>query len=200
MKKIIKIYFVLLSMVITFSLSACSNTAANDIPLDSIETLNTKTSQETLETAMTALIEADAKTFNSCVIYPEVKKGIILYKDNVYFGDNLDGESKEYIEYVFKYLSYEIEDIHGDENSAVIKTKISNRDLSRIDSEMLNYIDADDPYIEAIKNAEDNRKIYDVEISFQREGKTWKINIDDDFTKAISGGLWGKKLEIDLFK
>lgn len=190
MKKTIVFSLVLFSIVISIFLSACSNDVENNVDSVSDEILKILTPQETLETALAALKEADTKTFNSYVIYPEFRKGPIVYTDNILFGDNVDEEDKKYIQYVTKYMSYEIEDIQEDENMAIIQAKISNRDLNKIKFDMLNYSDADNPYIEAVKNAEDKQITSDIKISLQKDGENWKINVDDDFTKAISGGLW----------
>jgi len=180
-----------LFMVMAVVLSACSIGRienSSSIVEGNSEEIHLLSSKETLETVLTALKEADSTTFNRYVIYPEERKGIVLYKDNILFGDNLDGESKEYVQAVIEYMTFEIDSILEDGNNAIIECNISNRDLSNVD--LIKYSDADNPLIEAIKNTKNNQISFNVSISLQKDEEIWKVVVDDSLRLAISGGHW----------
>lgn len=124
----------LVSVIFIILLSSC-----NDLPSTGAKVTDTSgfIPKQIVKMAFDALKEADSNTFNQLVEYVEYSDGIVLYKDNKMFGNNLDNESKEYIESVFASLTYEIGDVEENGDTATVQIKIINRDLSNIYEDML---------------------------------------------------------------
>jgi len=158
--------------------------------------LSNITPEQIVKMAFNALKEADSNTFNQLVEYEEYYNGIVLYKGNKMFGNNLGNESKEYMESVFSNLTYKIGDVTEDGDTAAVQIKISNRDFSKINEDMLNYDDSDYQLIQAIQNADNEMITIDIELLLKRTDGIWKIQIDESFQRAVSGGLFTPASEI----
>lgn len=178
MKRILMICVILL-----IALSAgCANADKSSPEVQDNTYLSDLSPEEILETAFDALKKSDGKTFNACVEYPDEEH------DNVYFGNDLSDDDG-YIEALFEEMSYEVLQVKEQkENSTIISCKISNKDLNNLDYDT--YSDEDNPMVSAIKHADTNIVSNTVDINMERKDEQWKIIIDDNFTKAISGGHW----------
>lgn len=182
---------ILLLVVMMISMSGCvtyGNKGANDLTesekQEAIKVIEeTKEPNEILEIAIISLKDGDGKTFNSCVTYPDVKM------KNVYFGDDFSGDDG-YIEALFENLSYEIIKTETQDNNALISCNINNKDFSSTVTDIINYSDADNPLVAAIKNCDSNIVSQKVDIKLEKIDNQWKIMIDNAFTNAISGGHW----------
>lgn len=175
MKKIILYLIVLLfGMTIT----GCGN--ISDAPTNGKD-LSTLTPQEVLDTAFLALKNADAATFNACVVYPDEKH------NNVYFGDGMEDDDG-YMTALFGSLSYEIETTDEQKDTTMITCQIKNKDFRNLDMER--YVDAENPMVSAIKNSNADILTQKIDIKLEKVDNQWQIMIDDNFTNAISGGHW----------
>ena len=136
---------------------------------------------EAFETAFTALKEADGRMFNKYAIYTGT---------NSWFGSDLDGEGKEYIQAVVEKMTYVIDDSRTENGNVIINVTISNKDLHKVYTDMFNYLDAENPLITAIKNTANNQVTNSVEVIMKQDKGTWKIVIDKKLSEAVSGGCW----------
>ncbi len=173
----------MICVILLIALSAgCANADKSSPEVQDNTYLSDLSPEEILETAFDALKKPDGKTFNACVEYPDEEH------DNVYFGNDLSDDDG-YIEALFEEMSYEVLQVKEQkENSTIISCKISNKDLNNLDYDT--YSDEGNPMVSAIKHADTNIVSNTVDINMERKDEQWKIIIDDNFTKAISGGHW----------
>jgi hypothetical protein len=188
-----KIISMILCISALLSLLACDKNvfAQNDgfTTVLGVETPKTNyTPLETVEAALRYLKEADTNSFNQYIYYPIDTDRTVVYAYNIMFGNNLDGESKEYIESIVDELTYEIGNIQEGEDNAVVSVNVTNRDLSDIN--MFAYVDEDNPLIAAIKNADNGYVTSNIEINLSNKDGIWKLLVDSEFQKAISGNYW----------
>lgn len=169
------------------SLAACGN--SSDVSNETINLSSTTSPKQTIAIAFESLKNANSKEFNQLIQYNERQDGVFACKDNKLFGNNLNGEGKKFIESVFAKLSYEIGEVNENEDSATAQIKIINRDLSNVDKDILRYKDADNPLIEAIKNANSKMVTTDLKITLNKTSGIWKIEMDRSLMNALCGGL-----------
>lgn len=74
-------------------------------------------------------------------------------------------------------------------NVTTAQVKITNRDLSNVDKDILRYTDSDNPLIEAIKNSDNKMITTNLKITLNKMDGIWKIQMDDALTDALCGGL-----------
>lgn len=149
---------------------------------------------DAVEATFNALTSLNTREFNEYIKYVDTIRNGIVFKDNVIFGDNLDGESKDYIESIVSKLSYKI--IHSEEkkNTATIKVQITNRDLSdinrRLEQETFkeDHGDENNLLISLIRSTDKTKK-YDVTLLLEKSDKGWKIKMTKEFAKAICGDM-----------
>ncbi|MGL5255367.1 MAG: hypothetical protein ACRC9L_10335 [Brevinema sp.] len=177
-----KSVFIVFAFILAILVAGC-NTQSNMSNNQKAQELLTKEPNEILEIAIISLKDGDGKTFNSCVIYPDTKR------KNVYFGDDLSDDDG-YIEALFENLSYEIIKTETQDNNALISCNINNKDFASTVTDIINYLDVDNPLVAAIKNCDSNIVSQKVDIKLEKIDNQWKIMIDNAFTNAISGGHW----------
>ncbi|AKN33401.1 membrane protein [Clostridium carboxidivorans P7] len=188
MKKIFSL--LVLVFVFTISLSACGNLSDEG---NKTTRLSSKTSpKQTIQIAFEALKNGDFKKFNQFIQYKERREGVLIYKDNKLFGNNLNGKGKELIESVFSNFSYDIGEVNENGNVTTVQVKITNRDLSNVDNDIVRYADADNPLIEAIKNSDNKMITTNLKITLNKIDGIWKIQMDEALTDALCGGLLPK--------
>ncbi|WP_164968333.1 hypothetical protein [Clostridium tetani] len=149
---------------------------------------------DAVEATFNALTSLNTREFNEYIKYVDTVRNGIMFKDNVLFGDNLDWESKDYIESIISKLSYKI--IHSEEkkNTATIKVQITNRDLSdinrRLEQETFkeDYENENNLLISLIRSTDKTKK-YDVTLLLEKSDKGWKIKMTKEFAKAICGDM-----------
>ncbi|RXM57938.1 hypothetical protein [Clostridium tetani] len=149
---------------------------------------------DAVEATFNALTSLNTREFNEYIKYVDTVRNGIMFKDNVIFGDNLDWESKDYIESIVSKLSYKI--IHSEEkkNTATIKVQITNRDLSdinrRLEQETFkeDHGDENNLLISLIRSTDKTKK-YDVTLLLEKSDEGWKIKMTKEFAKAICGDM-----------
>lgn len=179
MKKTLLLLIVLIPIMIVTGCSNISNTPTTQKDLSSF------TPQDILDTAFSALKNADGTTFNDCVVYPDEKH------NNVYFGDDMEDDDG-YISALFGNLSYEIITTDEQQDTTVITCQIKNKDFSSLNIEQ--YSDYENPMVSAIENSNSDILSQDIDIELKKINNQWQIMIDDNFTNAISGGHWNNTL------
>lgn len=182
-----KFFLLLITFVFIMSLCACGN--SSDVSNETINLSSTTSPKQTIEIAFEALKNANSTEFNQFIQYNERQDGIFIYKDNKLFGNNLNGKGKKFIESVFANLSYEIGEVNENEDSATVQMKITNQDLSNVYKDILRYKDADNPLIEAVKNANSKIVTTDLQIKLNKTSGIWKIEMDGPLMNALCGGL-----------
>ncbi|WPC42186.1 hypothetical protein [Clostridium sp. JS66] len=188
MKKIFS--FLVLVFVFTISLSACGNLSDEG---NRTTDLSSKISpKQTIQIAFEALKNGDSKKFNQFIEYKERREGVLIYKDNKLFGNNLDGKGKELIESIFSNFSYDIGEVKENGNVTTAQVKITNRDLSNVEKDMLRYTNPGNPLIEAIKNSDNKMITTNLKITLNKIDGIWKIPMDEALTDALCGGLLAK--------
>lgn len=155
-----------------------------------VSTLNQVMSpEETVFTAFEALKNENFKEFNKLVDYKTERHGAFVFKDNKLFGDNLDSDDKEFLDNLFLNFSYKVKSSKTTKDTATVQVQITNRDFSNALKNIIYYAHTNKPLIEAIKNTDSNVTTSDLEILLKRTNGMWKIQMNTDLTKAISGGL-----------
>lgn len=187
MKK--RCFLLLITFVFIISLSACGN--SSDVSNKTSNLLSITTPKQTIKIAFESLKNANSKQFNQLVQYDERRNGaFFIYKDNKFFGNNLNRKDKKFMEGIFANLSYKIGEVNENKDSATVQVKIINRDLSSIYKDILRYKDVGDPLIEAIKNTNSKKIVTtDLKIALNKANGSWKIKMDAPLMNALSGGL-----------
>lgn len=200
MVKQIKSLLMLLMIVIATFFVACSGQKEvnnkKEITQDTSIVHSTKNTSPkgTVEAAFDALTSLDTREFNEYIKYEDTVRNGIMFKNNVLFGDNIDGESKDYMEIIVSKLSYKILHSEEKENTATVKVQITNLDLSdidkRIEEEALkeNSKNEDNLFTSLIRST-DKMKKYDVTLSLEKSDEGWKINMTKEFARAIYGDM-----------
>ncbi|WP_027622945.1 hypothetical protein [Clostridium lundense] len=200
MVKQIKSLLILLMIVIATFFVACSGQKQvnnkKEITQDTSIVHSTKNTSPkgTVEAAFDALTSLNTREFNEYIKYKDTVKNGIMFKNNVLFGDNIHGESKDYMEIIVSKLSYKILHSEEKENTATVKVQITNLDLSdidkRIEEEALkeNSKNEDNLFTSLIRST-DKMKKYDVTLSLEKSDERWKINMTKEFARAIYGDM-----------
>ncbi len=183
MKRVLKF---LLFLVMMFSLTSC----------------NTSTPEKSLENYITSLKELDYVTANTYL-----KNG----EEND-ITETFSGE-EEIAKLLFKNLSYKVisSTINEDKTEAVLSVEITNTNLENFISEyakaaLSNVIAGGLQGLgDAAQNAgeldmETVNKVFEecensmvtnkVDVKFEKEGETWKLEMSEGFINAISGGIY----------
>lgn len=193
MKK--KFFLLLITFVFIISLSACGN--SSDVSNKTNNSLSAASPKQTIKIAFESLKNANSKQFNQLVQYDEKQHGVFIYKDNKLFGNNLNEKEKKFTKSIFANLSYKIEEVNENKDSATAEVKVTNRDLSNIDNDILRYKDADDPLIEAVKNTDSKKMVTtDLKIALNKTNGIWKIKMDGPLMNALCGGLISSQLKL----
>lgn len=200
MVKQIKSLLMLLIIVIAIFLVACSRQKEvnnkKEITQETsiVHSIKNTSPKGTVEAAFDALTSLNTREFNEYIKYEDTVRNGIMFKNNVLFGDNIDGESKDYMESIVSKLSYKILNIEEKENTATIEVQITNRDLSdinkRLEEEVLkeNSKNEDNLLISLIRSTDKTKK-YDATLTLEKSDEGWKINMTKEFVKAIDGGM-----------
>ncbi|AZV58539.1 hypothetical protein [Clostridium sp. AWRP] len=182
--------FLVLVFVFTVLLSACGNLSGDGNKTSGLSSENSP--KQTIQIAFEALKNGDSKKFNQLIQYKERREGVLIYKDNKLFGNNLDGKGKELMESVFSKFSYDIGEVKENGNVTTAQVKITNRDLSNVEKDMLRYTNADNSLIEAIKNSDNKMVTTNLKITLNKTDGMWKIQMDAALADALCGGLLAK--------
>ncbi|OAA90824.1 hypothetical protein [Clostridium coskatii] len=182
--------FLVLVFVFTVLLSACGNLSVDGNKTTGLSSENSP--KQTIRIAFEALKNGDSKKFNQLIQYKERREGVLIYKDNKLFGNNLDGKGKELIKSTFSNFSYDIGKVNENKNVATAQVKITNRDLSNVYKNIPHYKDADNPLIEAIKNSDNKMVTTNLKITLNKTDEMWKIEMDAALADALCGGLLAK--------
>lgn len=159
-----------------------------------VHSIKNRSPIETVESAFGALTSLNTREFNEYIKYEDTVRNGIKFKNNVLFGDNIHGESKDYMESIVSKLSYKILHSEEKENTATVKVQITNLDLSDIDKRLEdeafneNSRNEDNLLISLIRST-DKTKEYDVTLSLEKSDERWKIKMTKEFAKAIYGGM-----------
>ncbi|MBP1864763.1 hypothetical protein BD780_001164 [Clostridium tetanomorphum] len=199
MKKIKSLLLLLMIVIVTF-LVACSgqkqvnNKAEITQDTSSINSRKNMSPKETVEAMFNALTSLNIREFNEYIKYEDTVRNGIKFKNNVLFGDNIDGEGKDYMESIVSKLSYRIIHSEEKENTAKVKVQITNRDLSdidkRLESEALNETSGDeDNLLISLIRSTNKTKNYDVTLLLEKSDSGWKIKMTKEFARAIYGGM-----------
>lgn len=198
--KQIKIFLMIFIVVFSTFLMACGGQKENKDTKQVTENTSIVHSTKNIspidvvEAAFNALTSLNTREFNEYIKYADTIRNGIVFKDNVIFGDNLDCESKDYIESIVSKLSYEIIYNEEQENTATIKVQITNRDLSDINKRLEqgtfkeDYGDENNLLISLVRSTDKTKK-YDVTLLLEKSDEGWKIKMTKEFAKAICGDM-----------
>lgn len=190
MKKIICLFICVIILLFSVSCTAPKN---NKNELTSMNSSTNLSAEDTVKSALDALIKLDVKKFNEHINYKNTEiKGGMIFKDNVLFSDDIDGEDKSFIKGFVSNLSYEIVKSKMKENEASVKIKITNRDFSNLLKHLISESVSDEECenkLLQLMNGTTNNKTFEVTLSLYKNSNQWKINMNTDLFNAITGGM-----------
>lgn len=184
-------------MLLLLSLTACSGKTKLESSMEKSSTLdgaNTNlnmSAEDTVKSALDALIILNTKQFNKCVNYhyADTRNGVI-YKDNILFSDNIDEQNKELIKEIVSNISYKIKKTTESGDTATVELQIINRDFSNLCSGLISETlsGEENKLIELVKNTK-QKKEYEITLSLAKSNNLWRINMNKEFANAILGGI-----------
>ena len=168
-------------------LTSCKMNAYENVKGTEITKTN-YTPEETVTAALNYLKAADVNKFNQFVCYPTTTNGAAISAYNIMFSNDPDEETVIFIGTIMSSLAYEIVDVQEYDSHIIINADIINKDLSDID--IISYADAGDPLLEAVLKSDTELVTTNIDIELIQKDDIWKIVIDNDFKKAVCGGVF----------
>lgn len=203
MKKII--CAISLSLVCTLFFSACNNSERPE-----------QTPEETVQTAFTALQDLDLTTFNACT--NNKRDGRFRLFDDV-IRKKKDKARIQMAEALVTNLSWEINDVQLNGDTAVVEVTIQNKDfsdavglfvadlireISTMQEEESDFSSLAKQMVEKTRNISENLLPYiqnsdknttsTLSITLNKVNNNWQIQLDDNLCETLTGNMGSEKI------